>query len=95
MEQKQAYVKKAKAELDLLQARLDGLEAKARKSEADGEIKYHQQIAELKAKRDAAKVYLSELNQSGKDAWGEIKEGFSRAVGDLKLALDQAASRFK
>ena len=95
MDEKQAYEKKARAELDLLQARLDELKAKAHKAEAEAEINYHQQIAQLKAKRDAAQDYLAQLGRAGQDAWGELKEGFNRAISEFKSGLDQAASRLK
>ena len=97
MDEKKAYEKKARAELDLLQARLDELKAKARKAEAKAETEtnYHQQIAELKAKRDAALDYLAQLGRAGQDAWGELKEGFNRAISEFKSGLDQAASRLK
>lgn len=95
MDKKQAYEKKARAELDLLQARLDELKAKARKAAADAEINYHQQIDELKAKRDSTQDYLAELGRAGQDTWGELKEGVNRAISELKSGLDQAASRLK
>lgn len=94
MDQKSAYVKKAKAELDLLQSRMDGLNAKARSAEADGEINFQQHIAELKAKRDAAYEHLSRLSKAGKEALEELKEGFSQAASDLKTSLDKAVSLF-
>ena len=95
MDEKQAYRKMAQAELDLLQARLEELKAKARLAEAGAEVNLQRQIGELKAKREAAWDKLVQIDQAGHDAWRELKEGLNRALGELKAALDQAAARFK
>jgi RNA-splicing ligase RtcB len=95
MDPRQAYEKMAAAELELLGAGLDGLQARVQKTKAGAEIGQQQQLAELKAKRKAAQEYLSRLNRAGKFAWGELQVGADRAVSELRSALDQAATHLK
>lgn len=95
MDPRQAYEKMAAAELDLLGAGLDGLQARAQNAKAGAEIGHQRQLAALKAKREAAQDYLSRLNRAGKFAWGELQVVADRAVSELRSALGQAASRLK
>jgi RNA-splicing ligase RtcB len=95
MDLRQAYEKKAQAELDLLGAGLERLQAKALNAKAGAKTGHQRQLAELKAKRKAAQEYLSRLNQAGKFAWGELQVGADRAVSELRSALDQAATLLK
>jgi RNA-splicing ligase RtcB len=95
MDPRQAYEKKGSAELDLLGAGLERLQARAQNAKAGAEIGHQRQLAELKAKRKAAQEYLSRLNRAGKFAWGELQVGADRAVSELRSALDQAATHLK
>ncbi|KMY67715.1 hypothetical protein AAU61_07435 [Desulfocarbo indianensis] len=95
MDPRQAYEQKARAELDLLGAGLDGLQARAPKAKAGAGINQQQPMAELKAKREAAQNYLARLNRADKFAWGELQVEADQAVSELRSALDQAASHLK
>jgi RNA-splicing ligase RtcB len=95
MDPRQAYEKMAAAELDLLGAGLEGLQARVHKTKAGTEIGHRRQLAELEVKRKAAQQYLSRLNRADKFAWGELQVEANRAVKELQSALDQAATQFK
>ena len=95
MDPRQAYEQKAQAELELLGAGLDCLQARAPKGKADAAINQQKHMAELKTKREAAQEYLAQLNRADKFAWGELQVEADRAVSELRSALDQAALHLK
>ncbi|NIP37941.1 MAG: hypothetical protein GWO07_02725 [Candidatus Dadabacteria bacterium] len=55
--------------------------------QADQKIKYEKQSEEIKAKVDALKVKLEELENSGEQAWHTLKEGIDRAVEDIRKSI--------
>lgn len=55
MSNRDLYVDKMKAQLDSWNASIDKLEAQAKNAEADAQIKYREQIAELKKHREEAR----------------------------------------
>lgn len=95
MDQRQAYEKKAQAELDLLEARLQEIRARAQMARADVALNLQQQINELKARRDDMRRQMEQMSGAGQDAWQELKQGFGRAAEELRAALDRAADRLK
>lgn len=95
MSNRDAYIKKMKAKLDGWNADIAKIEAKAESAEADMEIKYNQKIDELKQQREKATAQLDELQNSGDEAWEDIKAGLDNAWESLGNAVNSALSRFK
>ena len=95
MNDKNAYVDKLKAQLDVWAAEIDKLEAKAKMAGADARMELDRQIKELKNNQDNAKAKIRELEDAGEDAWEDLKEGVEIAWNRLRQGLDDAASRFK
>lgn len=94
MSMKEAYEKKLQAQLDEWNAEIDKLKAKADSAEADAQLEYYKQIEDLREQQLAARAKLSELRQSGEDAWEDLKAGIDSAWKSLGDAVRSAASRF-
>ena len=95
MSNRDLYVEKMKANLDAWNASIDKLEAQAKNAEADVQIKYREQIAELNKQRTAAIAKLEELRVAGDDAWEDLRTGFESAWDSMERAMKSAASRFR
>ncbi len=95
MSQKEAYQEKLKAQLDEWSADLDKLKARAEKAEAGLKIEYHNEIEQLRAKKEAVEQKLSELKNASEDAWEDIKAGIETSWDSLSQAIKSAVSRFK
>ncbi|MFJ5445432.1 hypothetical protein ACIKP9_04255 [Methylobacillus methanolivorans] len=94
MSLKDEYVEKLKAQLDEWSADIDVLEAKVRKADAELRIKYDEQIATLKDKREDAKLKLGEIQSSAGEAWKELKKGSDEAWDAIKHAIAEARKKF-
>jgi DNA repair ATPase RecN len=95
MSMKEAYKKKLEAQFDEWKVEIDKLKAKADKAEADAQIKYHKQIGDIRAKQEAVQEKLVELQDSGDEAWEDLKAGLDKAMKNLGDAIKTATSRFK
>jgi len=94
-DKRDAYLEKAKAQLDEWNAELDSLEAKARGATADAKIKYDEEITAIRQRRDEAKRKFAEIQSASEDAWEQLKEGAEAAWNSLKEAVTKAKSQFK
>lgn len=78
-----------------MEERLRKLGAQIDKFLVASEKKYPDQFKALRAKQDAAKKKVSELNKSKNEALGELKDGAEKALEDLKEAWEAAVAKFK
>lgn len=88
-------VSKAKEDLNLLDARIGELEAKANKKTGEVRREFKERISGLRDSKDKAERRLDELRQASKPAWEDVKEGVEQAWHSLSDAVDNAAERFK
>lgn len=95
LEKKKAYQEKIDAQLKEWTAKIDALKAKADKTKSYAQLKYKEQIENLRMKQEAARGKFQELKDSGGEAWEEIKVGLDNALEDLKGAFNRAKSKFK
>ncbi len=91
---KDAYVAKAQAEMDDVDAKLTKLRAEASHAAADTRAQIDASIADLEKRRDAAGARLTELKNATGDAWRDLAAGVSRAVDDLQDSASAAAKRY-
>jgi len=94
-EQIDAYKKEAQAKLDELSKKTDELRKKAETAKGEAAAKYQSIIANLKSQTDATKQRLQELGSAGSAAWGQLKQGVDKAMGDLQKSYEDAVSKFK
>ncbi len=95
MSNRDLYIEKMKAQLDSWNASIEKLEAQARNAEADAKIKYREQIAELKKRREEAREKLAELREASEGAWHDLQSGIDHAWDAMEQAIKTAMSRFR
>jgi predicted nucleic acid-binding Zn-ribbon protein len=89
------FVIKLKEKIDLWNADLDRLQAKADQTSAEARVKYQQQIEDLQEKRRALEEKIAQLRGAGEGAWEDIRTGMEIAWGSMSEALSSALQRFK
>lgn len=90
-----AWVEKAEAKLEQLDARIDLLKAKAKESRADARQNIEHQIDALEKLKSDLRVKSEEIKESGAEAWKDMKRGIESAMQDLSNAVDEAMSRYR
>lgn len=95
MNSRDEYVRKMQAKLEVWNADLDRLTAKANEVSADIRSEYGEQIEALKAKQAAARQKIEEVQKTGESAWQDLKSGVELAWDAIEEAIDSAKSRFK
>ncbi len=81
------YAREMHKQLDALDAKCEDLKARAAKAEGQARKDLDKQIAEAKAKRDAAASKLDELKKADAGRWEKIKGEVGSAFEDLKKLL--------
>ncbi|NJN60377.1 MAG: hypothetical protein HC795_01520 [Coleofasciculaceae cyanobacterium RL_1_1] len=85
----------AKAKLDLIEARLEEVKAKANTAKAEAKAECLKTASELEAQRDRAIEYFQGLQAAGDDAWKDLHSSFEAAFGELRSGVDRAIEHFK
>jgi len=98
IDQKDAAMSKAKAALDELDADIDALEASIRErsnqmTEATRK-KADEALTDLRNRRSQVTQWYGELEQSSREAWNHVKEGFSSSYSALRDAWKMARKEF-
>ncbi len=92
---KAAYKQKIEAELELAQAKVAELKARAKLKVADTRIDYDQQIREIEKRADLVRAKLKELGHASEEAWGSLREGVETSWAAMSSAVKDAISKFK
>jgi DNA mismatch repair ATPase MutS len=95
MEDKKSYLQRMADQLKQWDIEIDELKAKAVKAKADSRIELNNQIDELRAKKKTAQEKLTQLQEAGDGAWGEMKAGLERSWTEFKGAFSKASEKFK
>jgi multidrug resistance efflux pump len=95
MNMKKMCEKNLQAQLHEWSTEIDKLKATADKAEADTQLKYYEEIEELRSMQKAASIRLAELKNASDDAWEDLKTGMDSAWGSFGSALKSATSRLK
>ena len=95
MSTKEAYKQKIDAEVELAQAKLSELRAKAKISAADVRIKYGRQIDDLEQGVEATKAKLKELGEANEEAWEHLKEEVESAWEALRDGVREVGAKLK
>jgi len=93
--QKEEYQKKAEAELNELDHRIDELKAKTEKAGAKAKAAMDQQMAELRKQQEVARQKLEELKGASTSTWEETRKKLDAAIEELKRRYDRVVSRPK
>ena len=89
-----AYVEKARAQLDEVDARLRDYRARAREQGAGMRARTEAEIDRLKDMRDRMEHWIAATAEAGADAWDDTRTGLDRAWTEMARAMQQAAARF-
>ncbi len=90
-----AFLKRVASTLETLDGEIDRLAAKAEKAGQDAKIRYDEEIAVLRMKREAVGAKLERVREAGAANWGALKNSVLDATDDLKKAIDRAIERLK
>jgi len=95
MSKKDEFVAKMKKQLDDWSTDIDELQVKANLAKADVKVKYEEQIAGLRRKRQEADLKLNDIKAAADDSWEKLKGESERVWGALKGAVSEFKSRMK
>ena len=91
----EAYREKVEAELEVAQAKLAELKARAKSATADLQIGLSKEEDQLERGVEAAKAKLHELGEAGEDAWEQLKDDAQSTWEKLSAAIGDAVAKLK
>jgi peptidoglycan hydrolase CwlO-like protein len=98
VDQRDEAVKKAKAALDDLDARVDSLESQINKKwgqmDQSAREKARASLKALKKQRNEVAEWYGGLKHSSSNAWEDVKKGFLKSYQGLRDAFDKVYSQF-
>jgi peptidoglycan hydrolase CwlO-like protein len=98
VDQRDEAVKKAKAALDDLDARIDSLESQINKKwgqmDQSARKKARASLKALRKQRNEVAEWYGGLKHSSSNAWEDVKKGFLKSYQELRDTFDKAHSEF-
>lgn len=94
MTKRDAYRLKIEAALRELKADMDKLDARIQGAEADASLWFDKERKALEEKEQRLVTRLRKLEQAGEGAFEEIERGVEEAWADLKASFERARDRF-
>ena len=95
MSLKDAYKKKAEAELELAQSHVAEFKAKVKSFTADTHLTYTEQVDHLEKAVADARHKLKELGEAGEDVWEKLKDGVENALRAFSDSIRDIADKLK
>lgn len=95
MSAKDAYKQKVEAEVELAQAKLAEIKARAKGYAADARIEYARQVGELEDNVERMRAKLQKLGEANDDAWEHLKGEVEAAWDKLKVDLRDIGAKLK
>jgi hypothetical protein len=89
------YVEKLKAQLDLWNAEIGRWEAKARDAQAEGRSEFDRGLKALREQREQAMYQMTLLQSAAGEAWKDLVQGTDEAWARMREAYDKASSHFR
>ncbi|SEL59509.1 hypothetical protein SAMN05443999_106176 [Roseovarius azorensis] len=94
MDDKQVYQQKLEAKLKEWRADIDKLQAKVDGAQADARLKYREQLEDLEERRKEIEAQLHKLRDAQSAAWSDIRAGADKAWESMSKAMQDAWGRF-
>jgi small-conductance mechanosensitive channel len=98
VDQRDEALKKAKAVLDDLDTRIDGLESRLNEKwdrmDQSARKKATATLAGLRKQRNGISQWYGELKRSSGNAWEDVKKGFLKSYQELRDTFDKVRSEF-
>jgi len=95
MSEKAAFLEKAQAHVEVWQADVEKLRAKAAVAAADARPKIEGEIKHLETRIAEGKAKLAEVARVSEDAWGPMKEGMQSAWESLRAGFEEALEKLE
>ena len=95
MSTKNEYIAKMKLQLDSWSAEIDALEAKANEVREDAKVKYAEQLAALRVKREEGEKKLEEMHLASESAWEQVKAESEKAWAAFKDSVQAFQAHYK
>lgn len=92
MDEKRAYIDKARAEAAACEAEVDELAARTDEVSERSREHYEKQIADLRRKCSTLSDRLADL-EWGSEAWDDAKQAANKALATLKDSIERVRSR--
>ncbi len=94
MSQRDEYLNKLKAQLDLWNAEISRWEARTKGAQADALIEYEKQLDAFRRQRDQALEQMRKVQAETGDAWIDLVRGADDAWAKMKEAFEKASKHF-
>ena len=85
---KDEYVKEMNKQLAVLDAKIADLTERSSKAAGEAKKDLEKKLEDAKAKHSTAAKKLEELKEASGEQWEKLKEGMSKAFGDLKKVIE-------
>lgn len=89
------YIAEAKKNLNLLDAKITELEAKANEKKGEARREFDSKITGIRDSKEQMERRIEELKLASKPAWEDVKQGAEQAWRTLSNAVDNASERFQ
>jgi TolA-binding protein len=91
---KEEFLTRLEARLEKLDGEVAALREKGRDLKDEAKADWDRKLADLEAKRDAARTKLAEVKESSAEAWKDVQQGAQSAWDDLEQAFQDASREF-
>ena len=89
------YQEKIESTLNEWGEEIEKLRKKADQLGADARDKYREQIEDLRARQETARIKLEDLKRTGGEAWEDLRHGAEAALDELKKGVEGAVAKLK
>ena len=89
------FIERTKEKLDVLDARIEMIEAKANEKQGEARRELEDKLQEFRDAKSDLSDRLTELKNSGGDAWDEVKDGIEQSWNTLSASLERATARLQ
>ena len=95
MKNRDEYVEKLKAQLDLWNRQMAAWDAATREATAEAKIELEKQMGIMKSRADDLVYRMELMKGASADAWQEVARGADEARKTMQDAFEKARFRFK
>lgn len=95
MSNREAYIKKAEAQLNEWSAQIDLLKAKGENLAADAEVEFKKKLEEAEEKRTELSSYLDQLADKTDNIWDDIKDEAEEKWNTVSRTFSDFIDKFK
>ena len=93
IQQKDAFQRKVKTELDEMQVRITQLRGQVKHASAEAQADLRKAINDLEKKKKLAEKKAQEIHSATASSWEQVKSKTSAAMDDLRESLNRTLSR--